>query len=278
MLINSSYFVGDINIPNTGYSDVSSQIDTLVSIHEPMFMNYLLGYELYKAFKDSVLSGSPEQRFTDLLFGFDFTHNDSTHRWPGLISVSSDGPFVNIGVDKEFFITVGAVDGPVDGSDTYTNVYLNGKSFRVVQRGFGPLIPGTDYEALPGGGFKLLNTVTFENDDVYNIQITGVTIGIGDAIIAPVQISPIADYVYYYWQRNNNTNTSGIGEVKSAGANTSAASAIYKMTSAWNRMVNVITPLVRHMQRNVDTWPEFRRHNDVKGLRNILTPINSFNV
>lgn len=55
---------------------------------------------------------------------------------------------------------------------------------------------------------------------------------------AETKESPIANYVYYWWKRNEVTDSVGIGEVKPQAENASPASAVHKMVRAWNEMVD----------------------------------------
>lgn len=280
MLIDSSYFIGEINIPNTGYADVSSSIESLIAAHEPVFLESLLGYELYKAFKASLLTGSPGQRFLDLLFGFEYSHGGVLHNWRGLVTVSSSDPIVNIGVHEDLFYRVGDPGCPEEGESSWSNPYLKDKTYRVVQRGFGPLNPNTggDITINNDGGFALNNGVLFTSGDTFNIQITGVTVNVGQAPVSSIPTSPLADYVYYYWQRNNATNTSGIGEVKHEGVNSSVAHGANKMVYAWNRMVERLHPLVKNLHLDNAKWPEFSKRDRWGDLHNLTTRINAFNI
>lgn len=94
MLIGSSYFVGERNIPNTTYSDVTSRLANLVDNHERTFLIDLLGYELFTEFAAALKASAdtePDERYLDILFGKDFTGQDGRlKRWDGLVMKTSD--------------------------------------------------------------------------------------------------------------------------------------------------------------------------------------------
>lgn len=52
-----------------------------------------------------------------------------------------------------------------------------------------------------------------------------------------VKISPIANYVYYHYQRSLASQSTGIGEVETVPAGAKSATPAEKMVQAWNEMV-----------------------------------------
>lgn len=65
----------------------------------------------------------------------------------------------------------------------------------------------------------------------------------------------LIDFVYYYYQNNNLTNTGGVGESKIKSDNAIAASPYPKMINAWNEMVN----MARLFDLSTDTYPNWNR-------------------
>jgi hypothetical protein len=55
--------------------------------------------------------------------------------------------------------------------------------------------------------------------------------------------SPIASYVYYFWNKDTYTQSVGIGEVKTKAENATVVSPMYKMIRAWNEMVKAVHEL-----------------------------------
>lgn len=89
MLIDASYFVGELNIPNTDKVDVGENLSWLIEKYEPVFLEKLMG-----AFSSVFLDGisdedAAEQRFKDILYGKGFTNGSNYKRWWGLKSKDS---------------------------------------------------------------------------------------------------------------------------------------------------------------------------------------------
>lgn len=97
MLIDRSYFVGDINIPNTSNAAVGSLLDWFILKYETEFLDKVLGYELHKAFKTGLQEVSIPQKWIDLRDGVEYTNVQGKPRfWHGLLAaVSGDVSFDN---------------------------------------------------------------------------------------------------------------------------------------------------------------------------------------
>lgn len=87
-LIDSDYFVGDIEIPNVDNTDVLANLNRVIDQTQKSELIYLLGYSLNKKFEDGLDEVSPAQKWLDLRDGADytFTYNGTTYnmRWEGL--------------------------------------------------------------------------------------------------------------------------------------------------------------------------------------------------
>ena len=83
-LINATYFVGNLNIPNATEATVASAINFYINKYEKEFLVKLFGYQLYKAYG----ANTSEQRFKDIFDGCEYTdYNGNTAKWNGLIEV-----------------------------------------------------------------------------------------------------------------------------------------------------------------------------------------------
>ena len=69
--------------------------------------------------------------------------------------------------------------------------------------------------------------------------------------------SPIANYVYYWYQRSQLTNTGGVGEVKTKSENSYPAIPKWKMENAWNNMVDSVIELYSFMRANQVTYSDW---------------------
>lgn len=67
----------------------------------------------------------------------------------------------------------------------------------------------------------------------------------------------IANYIYYYWQRSQDTQTMGTGTVKSKNTNSIISSAADKVSRAWNEMRDIVWSIIRFMKLNAATYPEY---------------------
>lgn len=92
-LIDTSYFVGEIKIPN-----IASSINTYnryIDIFEKEILMKLLGYSLYNELMTAVASPDPlPEKFDKLVngaeFSFRFDGTDVTDYWPGLVNSSKE--------------------------------------------------------------------------------------------------------------------------------------------------------------------------------------------
>lgn len=71
MLINQTYFVGEILVPNlTGVGPIPAgnveELNRFISKYEPEFLDEVLGHDLSTAFQTGISAATPEQRWVDL--------------------------------------------------------------------------------------------------------------------------------------------------------------------------------------------------------------------
>lgn len=67
--------------------------------------------------------------------------------------------------------------------------------------------------------------------------------------------SPIANIVYYYYHRKNQTQTVGLGEVKAKAENAVTADPAPKMQRAWLEMSRMVRLLHEYARTNFDAAP-----------------------
>lgn len=94
-------------------------------------------------------------------------------------------------------------------------------------------------------------------DDLYNQFVSGLLVGpvdqkwtdLKNAIVDTVdKVSPISNYVYFYFQRNEVTQTVGAGEATPDLMNGITASKLDKTRRAWNEMVSLNRVFLHWMQ------------------------------
>jgi hypothetical protein len=185
MLIDRTYFVGELNIPNTSQAAIGSLTDHFIAKYEEEWLREVLGYTLHKAFRAGWQAPSPAQKWTDLVDGVEYTSNAKTKFWRGLVSA-------------------------VSGESSF-------------------------------------------------------------------DLSPIANYVYYWYIRNNYTQTSTMSEVKATNENAAIANPSLKMVRAWNEMSQWICELVDYLDAKKDDYTEWA-DQDVWRMRKKFRPINEFNI
>ena len=88
-IIDQSYFVGDIALPNL--DEVANSFQESMDRYEEEILKSLLGYQLYKDFITGIGEATPDQKWVDLLdggveFTFDFCGETITQEWNGLIN------------------------------------------------------------------------------------------------------------------------------------------------------------------------------------------------
>jgi hypothetical protein len=96
----------------------------------------------------------------------------------------------------------------------------------------------------------------------------------GPPAIAATYSSLIANYVYYYYTKQNNTFTTGAGEGKAKVQNMEQASPRRKLAKAWNDMVDDNCELVEFLLSFPDVYPEFVRYYGDARLDRLLMKLN----
>lgn len=89
-IIDTTYFIGKINLPQIGTSDGNEEVQSFIETYEPEFLQKLLGYDLWKAFSDGISGSGPyAQRWNDLLNGKEFTYGGRNYKWTGFLNKPS---------------------------------------------------------------------------------------------------------------------------------------------------------------------------------------------
>lgn len=274
MLIDRTYFIGDLNIPNTSNAAVGSLLDWFIEKYEEKFLNDVLGYDLHKAFKAGMEEDPVPQKWTDLIEGVEYTDlQDKTRFWKGLVT---QPPSVLNALDALNTIAVivgggGAYD-PVVGQNSVTiPAVLVGKTFTLEQRGVGQL---RDDEYSIVGNTLTLTTGLFGNSDTYFYK--SATLAINTTTGTSKQ-SPIANYVYYWYMRNNHSQTAAMGEVKSKNENADKHSPANKMSRAWNEMAESVHELVHYLDAKKTDYADWEKQDQWRMLRS-FRPINEFSI
>lgn len=92
MFIDETFFVSEINIPNTDQPAILERVTWFIDKYEPRFLLELLGYPLYKLFAAAMdTPDTADQRYKDILNGAEYTGWDGLlKKWKGLITTDTD--------------------------------------------------------------------------------------------------------------------------------------------------------------------------------------------
>lgn len=265
-LIDISYFVGDLTIPNMDQEAVLERITWYIQKYEQEFLRRLLGYPLYKAFVAGLNVAAPavpDQRFLDILYGKEYTNLQGyLTQWRGLIR--TDNPVFNMAGEYVYkppiTIKAGITPGFPSGVNTVT---FDGTNGTPDWRGWNPIFfrgtimeVGVDYSwDIDTGQWTLLiaNDKTGPSEKFFvSFQLR--TTSINSIDISPKQ-SPIANYIYYWYRRSGATQYTGIGEVLTSAENSSNQDPNQKMASAWNEMSEMVGEFLEFMDTNTSLTP-----------------------
>lgn len=273
-LIDRTYFVGELNIPNTNQAAIGSAVDLFIEQYEDQFLNDVLGYTLYKALKAGLQVVPVAQKWTDLIEGVEYTDMaNKTRKWQGLVT---QPPTVLNALDAlnpiDIVVGRGQLYDPTPSTISVTiPAALVGKTFLFEKRGVGKLIAG-EYSVV-GSTLTLIGD-QFAIDDVYTYKSATLAI---NTTTGTNKKSLIANYVYYWYMRNNWTNTATTGEVKPQNENAVIVSPALKMVRAWNEMSSWVCDLVDYLDAKKDDYTEWA-NQDVWCMRRKFRPINEFNI
>ncbi len=88
MIIDNSYFRGELNLPQVGNNILKGDVDRSIDFYEANVLRSLLGYDLYTLFIAGLEADTPDQRWLDLRDGASFTFSVGgrtyTRQWEGL--------------------------------------------------------------------------------------------------------------------------------------------------------------------------------------------------
>ncbi len=257
MLIDSTYFVNKLNLPQVGNAEGLADVNNFIAQYEEQYLRCVLGNELYAVFIDEV-SGSgvtDESRWIDLLRGADFTYKGRAQRWTGFIPLSQGAEYSVDGSEWQFFSAGGAGEfDPVAGASSMTlPAGFVGSPLIIEIRGTGKLKP-SEY-SIVGNTLTLLNGVLFNADTIVYIAKSA---ALNIRSTSTIKVSPIANYVFYHYVENKTTDFTLTGEVQSSTDNNRTVSPVERLVDTWNRMVDMNLSLRNFLQANKAIYPEYK--------------------
>lgn len=90
--------------------------------------------------------------------------------------------------------------------------------------------------------------------------------------------SPIANYVYFFYKRNEVTTTTGVGEFNQLSENAERASSIDKQVMAWNEMLDLSFKIYDFLKNNQSDYPYILPFKNCRDFNFRYRKINSLNL
>ncbi len=101
-LIDYRFFINEINVPNAKNNNPGApipnggELETMITKHEPAFLEMILGYEMYKDFKAGLLEEDVAEKWSYLSFGTEYTDvRGDLQKFIGLQSDTKISPIAN---------------------------------------------------------------------------------------------------------------------------------------------------------------------------------------
>lgn len=258
MIIDHTYFIGKLNLPQTGNTEGVALVEDFIKRYEPEYLERVLGLNLYKAFIAGLQEDPIPDRWLDLLTGVDFTYKNHLHHWNGFAPLS-EGSILNVDEANKIELIVdgpGEFD-PVDGSDELTlPPSFVGVPFTIELRGTGDLRGTTSPEYTVAGNLLTLISQTWNSGATIFLK-KGTSIFIENT--TTIKRSPIANYVYYKFLEDDAQTTTLVGQASTYTENATRVNPVPKMIDAWNDMIKMNRELNRFLMTNKTVYPEWQQ-------------------
>lgn len=96
MIIDYTYFRGEIMIAQLSQAEVREDLQLLIDKYEQRYLKQLLGLALYNSFMSGIepISGA-DQKWLNLLQGIEYEHNGRLYQWVGFENEEKESPIAN---------------------------------------------------------------------------------------------------------------------------------------------------------------------------------------
>lgn len=96
MLIDKTYFVGELHIAQLGNESVENVLNIFINKRENEYLRFALGYSFSKTAKEGMTAAEPESKWSDLKNGAEYTdaYGDLQY-WPGFVNADKQSPLAN---------------------------------------------------------------------------------------------------------------------------------------------------------------------------------------
>lgn len=248
MIIDYSYFIGKLNLPQRTSEDGQADIARFIQQYELEYLRAALGFDLRKAFLLGLQEDPIPQRWLDLLNGADYTFKGKNDNWPGFAPLSN-GSTVSVDTENTYKVTIAA-----EATSFVLPANFVGVPIAIELRGAGRLEEGTEY-TITGNTVTVLNPSSMGAGTVLFL-FKGPSINV--TVTDTLKLSPIANFVYYRYLENRSSDTTLTGEVVSITDNNRTVNGMIKMIDAWNRMADQNKKLYGFLQANATIYPEWK--------------------
>ncbi len=183
MLIDQSYFIGEINIPGLTSEDVSGNLDYFISKYETEYLRLALGYPLWKALSDSM--DPLTARFERLLYGYEFENcHGNMDYWTGLINTPDEIQegalrkttpianyiYYNWSCDNiTFTTTIGEVKGKAENSTSASVVQKQSRAYNEMSALTDKMLEFVKANAADYPEFNNCHTNPFGRTNIFNL-------------------------------------------------------------------------------------------------------------
>lgn len=275
MILNHSYFFGDLAIGQLDSAAVQDKLNGYIQQCEPEYLEALMGYATYQQFLAGILLPAPN-KWLNILNGVEYTDlSGHLQKWKGLIRDAGTVTVTDLQPQIDIVVGRGQAKDPANNAaTTVIPADLVGLDFVFMQRGYGPL--RSDEYSVAGNVLTLLGGLRFSNGDTY-FYYPANRFAISTTGSNAIPKSPIANFVYYKYQRSQATNTGGTGEVKTTQANSIPAPIGTKMANAWHKMFLMNNEFVNYMHAGQSLYPDWFNYAS-RFDNDIFHPINTFNI
>lgn len=275
MIIDQSYFIGGLHVAGLDVPSVQEKLNRYIVRYETEYLERILAYQLATDFITGLTENPIDDKWIALLTGATFTNSYGVpDKWKGFIQSSDNINYTFNTSIKGFAWIVGQSGSPIAGTSTFSDNRLLNKQFIIERIGYGTLFKEGDEGvinpdfSMTGSTITLLNGDTFAPSEKYYIHL----LSIGSSInYTGINISPIANYVYFYYMRDNATQTTRNSEKLSQSANATDVSPANKQRAAWNDMVWMNKKLYGYLRANNVTYGYNLNYNSCNELfKNIM--------
>lgn len=295
-LIDESYFIGKLTIPQLGQPAVVDNLNAFIGYEEPPFLQAALGFELWQDFMNGLAQDPIDPIWTALRDGADFLANGlwppfqwkngwmnyrrdwfipmkpvRRMHWVGFLGSQPQGS-ANNSLGLILVFTVGQAGAPVAGTSTFTSSLLAGTQYTLERRGFGTM---TDADVnINNNGQTITLLKPGDKFNLGEVFILHFALAQTTSMASSAYYSPLAQYVYYQYFRDNAGNLSAFGVVESQSENSTPGTGFLKMYDAYKGMSDSILKLWQYLElQNVAVYPSYDR---LKIDYNFFKPINKY--